>query len=323
MARLREWLHKEDPIETRQRQNGGININDMGLKYGPGVIPKIPRNNFFNKAFVCATKQHRYSYMPAHTHDFIEFNYQYSGESKQQLSGFKYVLKPGELLVMDETLIQRYGYMDTNDLLVNILINLADLPTNFFSAIRITPSIGRFIYNAQNSNANHDNFMIFDLSNLPQARYVWEELMYYSLTDAKPYQTRGLLLEAGICCLPKPKIMRVHALSNGGGTLNKVLRYIDDHYMDVSLSQVGTQFGYNTNYLGNKIKQETGLSFGDLLNRKRLLTAESLLLDTDLPTGEIAGKLGYHNASSLFRLFSRELQTTPSKFRQDHRGEIN
>ena len=102
-----------------------------------------------------------------------------------------------------------------------------------------------------------------------------------------------------------------------------MIDYIDKHYVDVTLTQVSDHFGYNKNYLGNKIKQNTGMSFGELLDRKRLLIAESLLLDTDLPVSKIAEQLGYRNTSSLFRLFRNKLKITPTDFRNQHTGEMN
>lgn len=323
MEKLRKLLLKEDPVETEQRLNNGININDMGLQYGPGMIPKIPRSNFFADSYVQVTKQHRYSYMPAHTHSFIEFNYQFSGSSQQQLNGHEYLLKAGQLLVMDKTLIQRYGYMDTNDLLVNILIDPQQLPTNFLHTIRPAKGFHRFMYNVLDNQASHDSYLIYDLNNNDDVKLIWQELMYYGLTNGRPFETRGRLMEAALSCLPEPIITSIHLRNSSSDPLNHVIDYIDKHYVDVTLAQVSDHFGYNKNYLGNKIKQNTGMSFGELLDRKRLLIAESLLLDTDWPVSKIAERLSYRNTSSLFRLFKNKLQITPTDFRNQHTGEMN
>lgn len=317
MERLKRLLLNEDPIETQQRLHNGININDMGLKYGPGIIPKIPHSHFFSRSFITATKQHRYSYMPAHTHSFIEFNYQFSGHSIQQLNGHQYVLQPGELLVMDRSLIQRYGYMGTHDLLVNVLVDPSSLPTNFFTDIKPARIFGRFLYNALDLKSNHDNFLIYDLNDHPEATQIWQELMYYCLTNSQPYQTRGLLLKAAVSCLPDPKTVHLHVRGSHSDNTKEVLAYIEQHYSQTTLRAVSKHFGYNQNYLGNKIKRNTGMSFGELLDRKRLLTAESMLLDTNWPLDKIAEHLGYRNTSSLFRLFNNKLHRTPTEFRRE------
>lgn len=323
MEKLRDLLLKEDPVETEQRLNQGININDLGLAFGPGVVPKIPKETFFRRSYVNATKQHRYSYMPAHTHDFIEFNYQFSGHSTQQLNGREYILNPGELLVMDESLIQRYGYMGVDDLLVNVLLDLDSLPTTFFEEIKPANGFGRFLYNAFDKKASHDNYLIYDLQKNPWAKTIWEELIYFILTNGRPFETRGALMKAALTCLPEPQVTSIHVMTAQDDPIIEIMNYIDTNYVDTSLEAISKEFGYNKNYLGNKIKQNTGMSFGELLDRKRLLVAESLLLDTDLPISKIAERLGYRNTSSLFRLFKNKLQITPAEFRTQHQGEVN
>lgn len=323
MEKLRDFLLQEDSVETRQRINNGKNINDMGLGYGPGIIPKIPKDSFFKHSYVAVTKQHRYSYMPAHTHSFLEFNYQFSGKSVQQLNGREFILEPGNLLVMDRSLIQRYGYMGTNDLLVNVLLDLEQLPPSFYPNIQPAKGLSRLLYNAENKRANHDNFLIYDLKKAPEVIDIWEELMYFVFMDQKPYATRERLMEAALSCLPEPKVTHIYVSNTSEDSINEVMEYINQHYVDVSLAEVSEHFGYNKNYLGNKLKQDTGLSFGELLDRKRLLTAESLLLDTDWSMNKIAERLGYRNTSSLFRLFKNKLKMTPAEFRSQHAGEVN
>lgn len=323
MLNLRELLLKEDHIETEQRLNNGININDMGLEYGPGIIPRIPKGKLFKNSYIAATKQHRYSYMPAHTHSFLEFNYQFSGKSVQQLNGHEYILESGDLLAMDRSLIQRYGYMGHDDLLVNVLLNLEKLPHGFINDIRPAQGLNRFLYNALNRDSRHDNFIIYHLPDTPFARRMWDNLCLYSLQNIRPYETRVHLLKAALSCLPMPVVSNVHVLNYHHDQSVDILDYIEKHFQTTSLSEISNNFNYNKNYLGNKIKIETGMTFDQLISRKRLLTAEGLLLDTKMPITEIARRIGYDNASSLYRLFQNHLGMTPAQFRNNHKNELS
>lgn len=323
MRELSNLLQREDRVETTQRLNNGININDMGLRYGPDSIPKIPKDSFFSHTYVSSTKQHRYSYMPAHTHSFIELNYQYSGRSNQILNGQPYTLTPGMLLVMDRDIIQKYGYMGKTDLLVNILLDIDTLPNEFIADIPSAKDFSRFLYTAQTPNISHENFIIYNLNNHSQVKRIWEDLILYSLTETQPYLTRGILLKAAISCLPQPIFSNLHILKSTHDSIHEIIHYIDTHYDSVTLDNLSQHFGYNKNYLGNKIKSYTELSFGELLDRKRLLTAEGMLLDTALSIDAISEKLGYKNPSSLFRLFSNKVHLTPTEFREQHANELN
>ncbi len=45
-----------------------------------------------------------------------------------------------------------------------------------------------------------------------------------------------------------------------------ILKYIDVHFRHLSLKDLAKRFGYNANYIGNKLKKETGRTFQDLIN---------------------------------------------------------
>ena len=62
------------PVELKQRQSHG-NVNYMDLDYVNNPIPQMPRSDFFKHGDIAGTKNNRFSYVPAHTHSFIELNY--------------------------------------------------------------------------------------------------------------------------------------------------------------------------------------------------------------------------------------------------------
>lgn len=319
MNGLLNFLYQEDPIETQQRQNHGQNINDMRLDYGPRTIPRIPKNNFFTHSFVATTKQHRYSYMPAHSHDFIELNYMVSGQSNQVLNGQTYQLPAGHLLVMDREVIQMYGYMGTDDLLINILLDPQQIPANFTKLIEPANSFIRFLYNALQINGDHTSLLIYNLNQVPQTKLLFETLIYYAMTNATPVSAREPLLAASLAALPQPAVAHVQELDNSANQIQQIVAFIDQHYQTVTLESLSAAFGYNKNYLGNKLKQSTGLSFTELLDQKRLVTAQNLLLNTNLSLEVITLELGFKNPTSLFRLFNKLVGISPTEFRQTAR----
>jgi YesN/AraC family two-component response regulator len=73
--------------------------------------------------------------------------------------------------------------------------------------------------------------------------------------------------------------------------------------------------------LSKLIKQSTGFTFQELLQRKRFQKAVMLLLDTDLSVEEIAEAVGYENLSYFYRQFKERYGRTPRKYRMEHRGD--
>ena len=67
-----------------------------------------------------------------------------------------------------------------------------------------------------------------------------------------------------------------------------------------------------------KIKELTGLSYGEWMTQNRLHRAKQLLTETDLPVAKIAEACGLASASSLRRLFKKHQNCLPTHFRRDH-----
>ena len=98
--------------------------------------------------------------------------------------------------------------------------------------------------------------------------------------------------------------------------LIQILDYINDHYAEITLQQLGETFGYNKNYLSNLLKNKTGSSFQELIDQKRLSEAKRLMLETNDSLSPIALKIGYKSVPSIFKLFQKETGKTPDYFRK-------
>lgn len=94
------------------------------------------------------------------------------------------------------------------------------------------------------------------------------------------------------------------------------MKYLNNHYQTVTLNSLADHFGYNSNYLGNKIKESSGHTFKELLQMRRLNIACNLIQITKMPLDEITAFVGYDNPSSLFRLFKSYLHLSPQEYRK-------
>lgn len=73
--------------------------------------------------------------------------------------------------------------------------------------------------------------------------------------------------------------------------------------------------------LSKTIKQSTGFTFQELLQRRRFQKAVMLLIETDLPIEEIAVAVGYENQSYFYRQFKERYGMTPRKYRLEHKND--
>ena len=67
------------------------------------------------------------------------------------------------------------------------------------------------------------------------------------------------------------------------------------------------------------IKRLFGMTFTELVNRRRLTAAKQLLRHTQLSAAEIAGKVGYPDQNYFYRRFSAAFSMTPGEYRRQER----
>ncbi|WP_203663656.1 AraC family transcriptional regulator [Lacticaseibacillus sp. 53-4] len=314
---LDRLLFKEDPVEKLQKETGK-NVNDVHIDFNSGQTPQIPSQRYFQNSNIFINKHHRYSYMPAHTHDFIELNYMYSGHCRQYINDEPVALHAGNVILMDKDIVQKIDYVGESDILINILIKDDSILANVLNTLaQSTSLVTQFLVNASKVHAIHNNYILFDAQKNEVAQHLIDSLIIRGLgNDGSNAREVNLLLSLLLNELSHSIEAETHNFESGTDDLLQILQYIDQHFQTVSLAGIGRHFGYNSNYIGNKIKAETGFSFQSLVNRKRVSLAKQLLAETDYPIARIASEVGFSNASSLSKLFSKQIGYTPGVFRQ-------
>lgn len=100
-----------------------------------------------------------------------------------------------------------------------------------------------------------------------------------------------------------------------GVQILSVLQYIHENHTDLTLEQLGAQFGYNSGYLSRQLKFCVGKSFQTLLTEARICEAKYLLRYSSLSVEEIAFQVGYSSLASFSRRFSLDMAISPTQYR--------
>ncbi|MCK9160164.1 MAG: helix-turn-helix domain-containing protein [Bacteroidaceae bacterium] len=97
-----------------------------------------------------------------------------------------------------------------------------------------------------------------------------------------------------------------------------------DYYFssDISIKQLAITCHYNEKYLGRLFKKQTGYSFDDYINNKRLEYSEQLILNSDRNITDIAIAAGFNNVTYFNRLFLKKNGVSPTEFRKNPTGII-
>lgn len=103
-----------------------------------------------------------------------------------------------------------------------------------------------------------------------------------------------------------------------GLLIESVAELIKQKEGDISLSECARSLGYHPTYLWKVLKQERNMTFSDLIEEYKLVTAKKLLLNKDLTVAQIAAKLNYTNTQNFIRFFNKKEGVTPGKYRQEY-----
>lgn len=100
--------------------------------------------------------------------------------------------------------------------------------------------------------------------------------------------------------------------------IQKVKRYIEEHYADpdLSLTQISAAFELSPSYLSRLFKEELGEKFIDYVTQVRIDRSVRLLKQTSDSIQDIAGKVGYVNSVTFIRVFKKVMGDTPGNYRK-------
>jgi AraC-like DNA-binding protein len=104
--------------------------------------------------------------------------------------------------------------------------------------------------------------------------------------------------------------------SNSSNIINQILKHIDENYTnELQLIDLEEEFKLNRYYIGQLIKENTGINFNDYINKKRIDKAVELLKTSDLPIKDISEAVGYKYPHYFIKLFKKTYGIAPGEYR--------
>ena len=256
----------------------------------------------------------RFIAFPEHSHDYVEMVYMCRGKTTHRINGAELTLREGELLMLGQHARQSIAPAGEGDVAVNIIVRPA-----FFSGT--LPFLGeeetplrRFLVSCL-TGGSEAGYLLFRVSEVLPIQNLIENLLY-TLTEKVPNR-RGILQNT-MGLLFAQLLNHTEALQFETAEQNavlSVLRYIEEHYADGSLSEIAVSLHYDLPYLSRLVRKTTGKNYTELLQEKRLSQAAWLLRNTDRRVDEIARVVGYENISYFHRLFAARFGQSPKKYR--------
>ncbi|NBC30086.1 MAG: helix-turn-helix domain-containing protein [Spirochaetes bacterium] len=100
--------------------------------------------------------------------------------------------------------------------------------------------------------------------------------------------------------------------------LGKVLEFIDERFQEpLRLTDLADRFSISRTYLCSRFREETGMTFSQYLNRRRIDRAQEMLASSDMTAKEISFHVGYENPNYFSRVFKAYTGESVSSYRNE------
>ena len=109
---------------------------------------------------------------------------------------------------------------------------------------------------------------------------------------------------------------------NSSAQFKNAVAFLNENYArQISLEMTAHHVFLSPSYLSALFKKHLGRGFVDYLNDLRIQKARLLLEQTDLNINEIAGMVGFCEASYFIRVFRKYTGMSPTEYRQTGKGD--
>ena len=99
-------------------------------------------------------------------------------------------------------------------------------------------------------------------------------------------------------------------------TIDRVVFYIDSHLeSELRREEIAAHVHYHVDYLTRMFKKEKQISMKEYIIRQKMLKAQTLLQNTNLPVSQIATRLGYQNLSHFSFAYKKTTGRSPMEDR--------
>lgn len=99
----------------------------------------------------------------------------------------------------------------------------------------------------------------------------------------------------------------------------QAMDYVYNHLHDtITVVDVADAIGINETYLSKLFKKETGQSLSSYIRKKRIQTAQNMLVYSNYSCADIAQYLAFSSSSHFASIFKEETGMTPLKYRREN-----
>lgn len=313
---LLEHLRKITP-EEQEILDGRREINED--IYAESTTHVFDSRKLLDTTKLITVRPHtRFISFPKHTHNYVEVIYMCSGQTKHYINEEEVVLQQGELLFLSQNAIQEIAAASENDVGVNFII----LPEFFDQSLIMLGEeenpLRHFIVECLRGDSDKNiGYLHFKVADVLPIQNLVENLIWTIMND-QPNKRSINQITMGLLFLQLVNYTDKVVMGNSPtkeDLVLTVLRFVEEHYKDGELSDLASSLHYDLYWLSRLIKRQTGKTYTEHVQNKRLQQAAFFLKNTDMSVADVGNAVGYDNLSYFHKLFFRQYSLSPKKYR--------
>lgn len=306
-----ELIRSNKPLLERYAKEPGSQVVDRDKMIRP-------------RRMIDVMKQPRFIEVTEHTHNYLELIYVVSGSSRQVIDGDReLVMKEGDLMFLRQETYHSVAPAGYDDISVrfSVLPEFLQYPLGMLTE---DTYLRRFILQVIQGNTDEEPYLQFHLQDMPEAQNLLENLI---MSIMRRTRNNRRILQATMGVLFLELANRTYKITVGNPTgyeqqlVLQALGYVENNYQTATLEDFCRCVNQPAYYISRLMKKYSPYTFTKYLQRRRLLQAAHLLIETSEPIEQIIVDVGYENSSHFHRLFREEYQMTPREYRKKYTGQ--
>lgn len=257
-----------------------------------------------------------------HAHDFIEFAYIESGTGHHIVGGEKDFIKKGDFFIFNANVPHEYTADEGTPIIVyNCIFQPLSVDHYFKECKDFVDVAYHYLFHSFYSENIPKDYIKFTGIKSGQIKALLED-MYYEYREKENGYKQVLKSD-----LTKLLIRSFRLYKNDSKQLQSTpilkklvvestIKYINDEYKNaITCEKLAERSYLSPSYFNKIFKEETGKTALQVLQSRRIEEACNLLLNTSLPTSQIAVNVGYADTKFFYKLFKQIKSITPGQYR--------
>ncbi len=247
---------------------------------------------------------------PLHNHDFYELTYVSRGEIVNVVDGNELYMHRGDISLINGEALQSIKCINKTTYIINFCIKKEMMIFLTNNLRNHNSPLMKFI---QKSDSDIQNYIYFPNSFAADIHlFVNRILQEYINAEFRQTYVLELWTALLIDTLDKSKYYSYLGINHKA---QEILRHIEGHCFEQSLSEMAEILGYHANYLSDYLKKHTGKNYREIQRECRLEKSLQLLENPTISIYDISERCGYSSPSHFFRVFKERYGMTPGKYR--------